>query len=145
MNTQRKSEQPLCPWAKGRQKHSIFLSVPSFIDRPLSLNVPAVVAHADRVVRVEDGRLVEAPVVTADIPAWDPHGAGDVWPLIEFAQVVAQRRVVLDTPQVALERAVIAEERMHGMGTGVVPLKGTAIRPPTGCHRREIGSRGKFP
>ena len=32
--------------------------------------------HADVQYRVEDGRLVEAPVRVADIPPWDPEGAG---------------------------------------------------------------------
>ena len=33
--------------------------------------------HVEVQYRIEDGRLVEAPVVMADIPAWDPDGAGD--------------------------------------------------------------------
>jgi predicted N-acetyltransferase YhbS len=33
--------------------------------------------HVDVQYRVEDGRLVEAPVVMADIPAWDPVGSGE--------------------------------------------------------------------
>ena len=33
--------------------------------------------HVEVQYRVESGRLVEAPVVMADIPAWDPDGAGE--------------------------------------------------------------------
>ncbi len=33
--------------------------------------------HVEVQYRVEDGRLVEAPVVTADIPPWDPDGSGE--------------------------------------------------------------------
>jgi ribosomal protein S18 acetylase RimI-like enzyme len=33
--------------------------------------------HVDVQYRVEGGRLVEAPVLMADIPPWDPEGSGD--------------------------------------------------------------------
>jgi predicted N-acetyltransferase YhbS len=33
--------------------------------------------HVEVQYRIEDGRLVEAPVVMAEIPAWDPDGAGE--------------------------------------------------------------------
>ena len=33
--------------------------------------------HVEVQYRIEDGRLVEAPVVMADIPAWDPVGSGE--------------------------------------------------------------------
>ena len=33
--------------------------------------------HVDIQYRVEGGRLVEAPVFMADIPAWDPDGSGE--------------------------------------------------------------------
>jgi ribosomal protein S18 acetylase RimI-like enzyme len=33
--------------------------------------------HVEVQYRIEDGRLVEAPVVVADIPAWDPDGTGE--------------------------------------------------------------------
>src|SRR3954453_22921543 len=32
--------------------------------------------HVEVQYRIEDGRLVEAPVVVADIPSWDPDGSG---------------------------------------------------------------------
>jgi GNAT superfamily N-acetyltransferase len=32
--------------------------------------------HVEVQYRIEDGRLVEVPVVLADIPAWDPDGSG---------------------------------------------------------------------
>src|SRR4051812_13822874 len=33
--------------------------------------------HVEVQYRIEDGRLVEAPVVMADIPTWDPDGSGE--------------------------------------------------------------------
>lgn len=33
--------------------------------------------HVEAQYRVEDGRLVDVPVVVADIPPWDPDGSGD--------------------------------------------------------------------
>ena len=33
--------------------------------------------HVEVQYRIEDGRLVEAPVLVADIPAWDPAGSGE--------------------------------------------------------------------
>jgi ribosomal protein S18 acetylase RimI-like enzyme len=33
--------------------------------------------HVEVQYRIEDSRLVEAPVVMADIPAWDPDGSGE--------------------------------------------------------------------
>jgi hypothetical protein len=32
--------------------------------------------HVEVQYRIEDGRLVEAPVFMADIPTWDPDGSG---------------------------------------------------------------------
>jgi ribosomal protein S18 acetylase RimI-like enzyme len=54
--------------------------------------------HVEVQYRVEAGRLVEAPVVMADIPAWDPDGAGDhsVASHIAFcASVIADGAVLL--------------------------------------------------
>ena len=51
--------------------------------RRLEPSDAALVASIDRAehvviqYRVEDGRLVEAPVLMADIPAWDPDGSGE--------------------------------------------------------------------
>jgi len=33
--------------------------------------------HVEVQYRIEDGRLVEAPVFMADIPTWDPDGSGE--------------------------------------------------------------------
>lgn len=54
--------------------------------------------HVEVQYRIEAGRLVEAPVVKADIPAWDPDGSGEhsVASHIAFcASVVAEGGVLL--------------------------------------------------
>jgi len=53
------------------------------IVRPLGSSDVGLVAAIDRSehvelqYRVQDARLVEAPVLMADIPTWDPHGTGE--------------------------------------------------------------------
>jgi ribosomal protein S18 acetylase RimI-like enzyme len=54
--------------------------------------------HVDVQYRVEDGRLVDAPVFMADIPPWDPEGSGDnsvAGHMAFYASVVADGAVLL--------------------------------------------------
>lgn len=54
--------------------------------------------HVDRQYAVIEGRLVDAPVFRADVPAWDPHGDGEfsVARQIQFCRErVAQGGVLL--------------------------------------------------
>src|SRR5690606_418227 len=85
----------------------------------------------------------ELPVAALDFG--EVHSARDTRPLVELAEVIPQRRVILEAAQVALERAMVggveSNQRGEGapVGLGTIFTREIAVESEMLFHRIERG------
>src|SRR5690606_4001164 len=90
---------------------------PYTLHRALALKVPTPVRRG----QIDIGPCGDDLVAVDQEPVavlyqLEVDGAGDAGPLVEFAQVSGERRVVVDLPEVALECVMVADVEPHERG-----------------------------